>query len=349
MEDTALDSLKPSHPIQTLQYFFIRPNMMQAVQVLDWADGPELTTIPRPDPPSTPSTAQLQIRAVGLHQLVKTRATGRHYTSGPLPHTPGVDGVGVDVQTGKRVYFHTFDASSDMGTYAEYVDVPRDSTCEIPEGMDSVLVAGLMNPIMSSWMALRTRAPPELAPGWTCLILGATSMSGRLAVHVARKMGAERVYGAARRESALAEVDGLDGRVVLDGSQPGPTEFGGAAAADVVLDYLWGPWPSVVLSQPGVSTATTWLSIGNVAGSEAGVPGPVPRVRDVTIRGSGPRSWAPLRMDEGEMAGMMGLLGEVKGKFEGDVKGFGIGRVEELWGRKERDRVVFAFEDGQTG
>ena len=318
---------------------------MQAVQILDWAAGPKLTTKARPDPPASPSTVQIKVQAVGLHQLVRTRATGRHWTSGSLPQVPGVDGVGTEVQSGRKVYFHTIEAPTGTGTFAEYVNIPRQSTCEVPPDMDGVLVAALMNPVMSSWMALRARAP-DLAPGWTCLILGATSMSGRLAVHVAKKLGAGRVFGAARRESTLAEVDGLDGRVVLDGERPGDTEFGEAARAEVVLDYLWGPWPRVVLAQPGVSTAVTWLSIGNVAGSEAGVPGPVLRWRDVTIRGSGPPSWGRKRIDEKEMEGMMGLLAEVKGMVEGDVRAFDVREVEEVWGRKEKERVVFVFGDG---
>ena len=48
-------------------------------------------------------------------------------------------------------------------------------------------------------------------------------------------------------------------------------------------------------------------------------------------------------MDASEMAGMMELLGEVKGVVEKDVKGFKVEEVEKVWGRKEKERVVFVF------
>ncbi|SPO06735.1 uncharacterized protein DNG_09429 [Cephalotrichum gorgonifer] len=313
---------------------------MQAIQVRDWAAGPKLTTIPRPSIPSNNSTVQVRVQAVGLHRLVRAQAAGTHPhpVSALLPMIPGVDGVGVDISTGKRVYFHTFAAPRGTGSFAEYINVPRGSVCEVPDGLDSARVAGLMNPMMSSWMALRTRV--ELRDGWTCLILGATSASGKLAAGIARNMGAAKVYGAARDEGRLAELD-LDARVVLKDSVE-DTHFLGAGEADVVLDYLYGPWPKVYLAKSRAHSPLTWLSIGNLAGAEAEIPGPKLRGRDVTIRGSGLGSWSPERMDAVEMAGMMDVLMKIAG-VGSDVKVWNIGEAEEVWRAQLRERVVFTF------
>ena len=70
---------------------------------------------------------------------------------------------------------------------------------------------------MSSWIALVWRA--RLEPGETVLILGATGVAGRLAVQVARHLGAGRVIGAGRRAEALEALAGLgaDATIRLEG------------------------------------------------------------------------------------------------------------------------------------
>ena len=76
---------------------------MQALQVKDFTTGPEMTVLPKPPPPEDNSTVQIRVSAIGLHNLVKHRAAGRHPTGKQLPQIVGVDGVGVDVNTGDNV------------------------------------------------------------------------------------------------------------------------------------------------------------------------------------------------------------------------------------------------------
>ena len=58
----------------------------------------------------------------------------------------------------------------------------------IPDALDDVTAAALPNPALSSWLPLVWRA--HLQPGETVLILGATGVAGRLAVQIARHLGA---------------------------------------------------------------------------------------------------------------------------------------------------------------
>src|ERR1700676_138660 len=47
------------------------------------------------DPEPKDGEALIQVRAAGLHPVVKARASGAHYSSdGVVPAIPGVDGVG---------------------------------------------------------------------------------------------------------------------------------------------------------------------------------------------------------------------------------------------------------------
>lgn len=312
---------------------------MKAVQVLKWGQVPEVVTVPNSAPASSSSLAKIQVTTVGVHKLVKMRAAGPHYTSSAgLPHTPGVDGVGVETSTGKRVYFHTFTTKS-AGTLKELVYVNPKAVAEVPDDLDSVQAAALMNPAMSCWMALRTRV--TLEKGWTCLIIGATSMSGRVAVKVAKHFGASKVYGAGRSESKLKDIEGLDGYVILNDEKPQDTQWNEAKDASVVLDYLYGPWPGVFLTQG--KSPVQWVCIGSLAGGDAPVPGQVLRFRDATIRGSGPGSWSAERMKEREMLGML----EVLRGFDdgGEVKGYGVEDVSKVW-RNKGERVVLTFGEG---
>lgn len=214
--------------------------------------------------------------------------------------------------TGKPVYFT---ALTGDGSFAELVNVPRSSVHELPEGVDPVQAAALMNPVMSSWMALRKRVdmfrdgPDEQSvKPWTCFILGATSMSGRLAIKVARRFSATRVIGAARNEDALRGL-GLDDVIVL-GTTPESTDFSAAASADVVLDYLYGPYFTNFFTSPSTLRAKnslTWVCIGSVAGNFGSTASAALRKRDVTIRGSGPGAWS-LGNFEAEREGMLEVL-----------------------------------------
>jgi len=89
-----------------------------------------------------------------------------------------------------------------------------------------------------------------LRPGETVLINGATGTAGRLAVQIAKHLGAGRVIGTGRSESELQELKSFGADVLpfaVDAMHPLGTkqyeetliaEFG--SGIDVVVDYLWG-------------------------------------------------------------------------------------------------------------
>lgn len=83
----------------------------------------------------------------------------------------------------------------------------------VPEGMDPVQASALLNPAMSSWMALRTRTT-NLPSTFTALVMGATFASGSIAISLARSLGAGKVVGVARNLATLETLD-LDEKIVL--------------------------------------------------------------------------------------------------------------------------------------
>lgn len=323
---------------------------MKAVQVLDWASGPKLIATDSPEKPSS-STTQIRVIAAGLHQLVRTMAAGKHYSTKALPHTPGTDGVGIDLATNKLVYFFLMGIPGrNSGSFVEIINVPTANVVELPDGVDPIQVAALVNPVMSSWMALRERVG-VLNEGWTCLVLGATSASGTLAIKIARALGATKIYGAARSQAKLDLLD-LDEKIVLQ-EPPSATDFSVASTASVALDYLYGSYAQAFFESlaaqkyTGSSSPLTYVSIGSLSGGVASIPSSLLRSRDITIRGAGFGAWDIKKLGE-QIPGMIGFL---KGYKMESVKAVSAEDVETAWNQPAKDgaRLVFVFDKHYLG
>jgi NADPH2:quinone reductase len=173
--------------------------------------------------------------------------------------------------------------------------------------VDDLTAAALPNPALSSWLALERRA--RLEPGETVLVLGATGVAGKLAVQVARHLGAGRVVGAGRNPEALAALPGLgaDATIRLDGSD---AELAAAFARqagdgyDVVLDYLWGrPTEALLAALTGHDlmaepTRTRLVQIGEMAGPILRLPAEALRSSGLEVMGSGGGSVPPAAIFE---------------------------------------------------
>ncbi len=83
----------------------------------------------------------------------------------------------------------------------------------LPDDLDDVTAAAIANPGMSAWAALQERA--KLMPGETVLVNGATGTAGRLAVQIAKYMGAKKVVATGRNTDALKAVAALGADVTI--------------------------------------------------------------------------------------------------------------------------------------
>jgi len=253
-------------------------------------------TPPRFEPFPAPVVAAehevlVEVLAAGLHPRVRSSADGSHYTSdGTLPLVPGIDAVG-RTPAGELLYFVAPDTA--IGTMAEQAVVDRRRSITLPSGTDPVAVAAAMNPGMSAWIALRRRA--ALPAGGSVLVLGATGSAGRLAVRIARHLGAARVVGAGRDPLRLALLPGLGVDAVVDLAGPADEvgeRLAAAADVDVVLDYLWGAptelaLGAVLTARADRSKALAWVEVGSVAGEDITLPSALLRAANVSLLGSG--------------------------------------------------------------
>ncbi|MER5748922.1 hypothetical protein [Streptomyces sp. NPDC002088] len=76
----------------------------------------------------------------------------------------------------------------------------------LPDGTDPVTVAAATNPGISSWVALRRRVVLRTAA--SVLVLRATGSAGRLAVQIAKHLGAAHVVTAGRDPERLHLLPG---------------------------------------------------------------------------------------------------------------------------------------------
>lgn len=305
---------------------------MKAALVTAFDSPPRLADVSDPVPVGEHDLL-LEVLAVGLHPRVRSQADGSHYTStAELPLIPGIDGVG-RAADGSLRYFVLPDTTH--GSMAERVAIDRRRSILLEEDADPVAVAAAMNPVMSSWLALRHRA--AFTPGSAVLVLGATGSAGALAVQVARHFGAARIVAAGRNTERLAALlaHGATETVQLDGPADAAARTLGRASdgVDVVLDYVWGAptaaaMSAVITHRSDRGRPLTWIEIGSVAGPDALIPSAALRSARLQIVGSGQGS-VGTREILAELPEMARAITD--GAFVFDTEVLPLARAEEAW------------------
>lgn len=294
--------------------------------------------------PTGPHDEVVDVVAAGLHPRVRSQADGSHYTStGELPLVPGVDGVGRRAD-GSLVYFLLPDTT--RGSMAEQTVI--DSRRSIPLGADAdaVLLAAALNPAMSSWVALHKRV--DFSAGQSVLVLGGTGSAGRLAVQIAKHLGAGSVIAAGRGEARLEAVARLGADATID-LAAAPDAVAAdlaekAAEVDVVLDYLWGqPTEDAIMpllqARHDRSRLLSWIEIGAVAGADIRLPSAALRQADVRFSGSGQGSVSA----GGILETLPALVHAIEaGTFHIDTVTRALSQVETVWRERPaaNERIV---------
>ncbi|MFJ9553960.1 hypothetical protein ACIRPH_09095 [Nocardiopsis sp. NPDC101807] len=297
-----------------------------------------------PEPEPGPDREPLTLVGAGLHHVVRGLASGRHYNSDhAYPLVPGVDAV-ARTADGRLVY--TGFAHAPWGTMAERMVTPFE--LEVPPGADPLAVAAGMNPGMSGWMVLTARRKETGRLG-TVLVLGATGMSGTLAVQAALALGAERVVAAGRDPEALERLRAA-GAVPVSLAHDGPDALAAALAATVeqdppalVLDFLWGTVAEAAFAALGRSgmdegaPEVAYVQIGSLAGAQAAVPAALLRSRRIRVTGSGIGSVSKAEM-LAEVPAIMAYFAD--GTFHAPYTAYPLDRVGDAWAHRGRTRAV---------
>ena len=238
-----------------------------------------------PDPTPGAGESLVQVTAAPIVPLDQLCASGTSYFGAPTtPYVPGVQGVGVVVQSdrlpqGTPVWFAT---SAGMapgdGSLAQRCVVADDDLVALPDGVEATTAAALGLSAIAAWSALT--GPGRLSWDERVLVLGAGGVVGQVAVQLARILGAGRVVGAARSAAAQqrATEAGADAVVPLPGDAD-PHDAAeitalaerlasaGGGRFDLVIDPLCG-LPATAAATV-LATHGRLVNLGSSAGAQA--------------------------------------------------------------------------------
>lgn len=305
-----------------------------------------LGDVPRLDafaePALAPGEVRVRVAAATIKPLDVAIARGHHHRSPlVLPAICGTDGVGY-LDTGERVYFTGVRAPyGAMATFA-----PAQCVAMIPDDVDNVTAAVVVDRALMAWLPLRWRA--RVQPGETVLVVGATGLLGRMTVQAARLLGAGRVIAAGRKTSEL-EALGADG--VIDLRLP-PTQLHAAFAShaaggiDVVIDFIWGPISEVLIAALSMTSGhgergVRIVSTGEVTEGPIELAGAHLRDSPVLLMGNGPGNRPSPRELEAMIEEILGHA--AGGAFRADAELLLLADIAQAWERAracEKARAV---------
>lgn len=290
---------------------------------------------------------RITVTAAAISHVVKIRASGQHYSSSDqFPFVVGIDGVG-RLDDGSRVYFVM--PRAPYGSMAERTVAPSALCLPLPDELDDATAAAIANPGMSSWAAYTERA--KLKPGESVLVNGATGTAGRLAVQIARHLGAGKIIATGRDVEVLSQLEALganvtipltDREAVLEASFTEQFKQG----VDVVIDYLWGKSAERLLitaAEAGAGAVPVrFVQVGSISGPDITLPSAVLRSSAIELMGSGFGS-----IPFGRFANAIRelLQATVPGGFEIAFKPVPLSDFEQAWPQDDStSRTVFTLD-----
>lgn len=296
------------------------------------------------EPVAQDGEVSVRVRAAALKAVEKQMAAGSHYASPKeFPAICGVDGVGT-LEDGARVFFGG--PRKPFGTMAERAVARRAFCFPIPDAIDDATAAALPNPGVSAYLVLTHNA--KLASGETVLILGATGVTGKLAVQIARLLGACRIVGAGRNREALSRLHELGADAVIQLDQPEDelrksfVREAGKDGFNVVIDYVWGKSTETFLAAltqseiTSIGSETRLIQVGESAAPVISLPAAVLRSRALTIRGT-----AGIPPREALATAMKQVMDwAAAGQLMIETETVPLAQVQEAWQRSERSRRI---------
>lgn len=309
---------------------------MKAAVVFEKGGIPQYADFPDPIV-NNDNEALIFVKAASIKHLDRARASGKHYSTENTEHQPtivGSDGVGL-LEDGSKVYFF-----SKKGTVSEKAVADKKMIVPIPEELDFAIAAALPNAVMGSAMGLKFKT--NLKSGETVLINGATGITGKVAVQIAKLYGAKKVIATGRNEEALQSLLELGADEVVslqlndEDFKQKIKDIHSENPIDIVLDYIWGHSVENILSalkgDGTFSHKTCLVSVGGMSGDTIQLSSQILRGTDIQISGSGLGSWTQeeMKLLLSEVIPEM-FRAAVSGKLKIDTETVHLKDIEMIW------------------
>ncbi|MFI5152683.1 MAG: zinc-binding alcohol dehydrogenase family protein [Chitinophagales bacterium] len=317
---------------------------MKAAVIHKFGDTPKYQDFP--DPIAGQGEKLIEVKASALENLDKMLAAGTHYASRQmLPEFPvivGHGGIGT-TEDGQLVGFgkmHFPYGSFAEKTIAGYI-------MPISSEIDPALAAALPASVLTSYLPLKYSAKFE--SGETLLINGATGFSGRIAIQLAKMLGAGRVVGTGRNETSWQTLKNLGADAFIDLKQSDEKilkniqKEAGENGYDVVIDFIWGHpaeliMKSIIPSEIGLpKKRIRYVHVGEKAGSFISLSGEM-------LRTSGLEIYGAANISREELSESVKLVWDwiKENKFQADIEQVPLADIEKAWMRNDLDgkRIV---------
>lgn len=304
--------------------------------------APRYEEFPEPVVRDKDDEATVHVYAASLKPVDKQLASGSHYASRrELPCVCGSDGVG-HLDDGRRVFFGG--PRPPHGAMAQRTVVPRAFTFPVPENVDDEKAAALPNPGISAWVSLAYRA--KLERGENVLILGATGVTGKLAVQIAKLLGAARVIAAGRNQQAMSRLHDLGADATISLTLPEAElreaflREAGQSGFQVVIDYVWGRPAEAFLAAitrrefAVIKSETRFVQVGESAAPAITLPAAVLRSTALTILGTAGIPPRNILLEAFEQV----MAHAAKGELQIDTERVPLADIENAWERDQRGR-----------
>jgi putative PIG3 family NAD(P)H quinone oxidoreductase len=210
--------------------------------------GPDALTLSTvPALPVGPRDIRLEVAAAGVNRADISQRLGRYPSPPGTPQWPGLEVSGVVSETGAEVGRFTVGdrvcALLAGGGYADEAVVHEDLALRVPDALDLVDAAGLVETLATVWSNVFLNA--GLRAGETLLVHGGSSGIGTTAIQLARLAGA-RVAVTAGSTAKLEVCRELGADILINYREQ---DFAAALleatdghGADVILDIVGGAY-----------------------------------------------------------------------------------------------------------
>ncbi|MCU1482312.1 MAG: NADPH:quinone oxidoreductase [Subtercola sp.] len=263
---------------------------MKAV-VISSSGGPEVLQLADvPDPVATPGEVLIEVAAAGVNRADVSQREGHYPSPAGAPEWPGLEVSGTVAELGAGVTgFAVGDrvcALLSGGGYAEKVSVPAGQVLKVPENVDLIDAAGLIEVACTVWSNVFLLA--DLRRGETLLIHGGSSGIGTMGIQLGKAFGAT-VAVTAGSAAKLEACGALGADILIDyKTDDFVARVKEAGGAHVILDSIGGSYLDRNIR--ALTTDGHILNIGNLSGEPGSLNFGVLMMKRGTIHGTSLRA-----------------------------------------------------------
>ncbi|WP_188672272.1 NAD(P)H-quinone oxidoreductase [Subtercola lobariae] len=264
---------------------------MKAVVISSFG-GPEVLRIADvPDPTVGAGDVLIEVAAAGVNRADISQREGHYPAPVGAPEWPGLEVSGVISEVGSEVTgFAVGDrvcALLSGGGYAEKVSVPAGQVLKVPQNVDLIDAAGLLEVACTVWSNVFLLA--DLRRGETLLVHGGSSGIGTMGIQLGKAFGAT-VAVTAGSEAKLAACAALGADILINYKTD---DFVARLKAEgpgahVILDSIGGSYLDRNIR--ALTTDGHILNIGNLSGEPGSLNFGVLMMKRGTIHGTSLRA-----------------------------------------------------------